>query len=138
MKKQRTRKKLFNFGSKNFSAVERMVYDNLHKFLREISMDYLYHGKGDRDAHAAISLMNGGVFAPVTLPGDMWYVIDKGKIKKSKVTQVDTTITKDSFGFVIFYKTEDGDEQFCYGSEIGKRIFKNKLKAQHYLDGGKK
>lgn len=138
MKKQKIRKKLFNFGSKNFSATERASYDNLHKFLREISMDYLYHGKGDRDAHTAISLMNGGVFAPITLPGDMWYVIDKGKIKKCKVTQVDTTITKDSFGFVIFYKMEDGIEQFCYGSEIGKRIFKNKLKAQHYLDGGNK
>ena len=116
-------KKLFDFSRKKFNAYEKHMYDNLFDALKAAEKEYALHGKGDKQAYIAIFLMNYGIFAPPLAPGNSCYITAGKEPRRGIIEQVDTTVTKNGVGATIFYKTDDGDDRFFHGIEIGKRVF---------------
>ena len=116
-------KKLFDFSRKTFNTYEKHMYENLFDALKSAEKEYSLRGKGDKQAFIAIFLMNHGIFAPPFAPGNSCYITSGNEPLRGIVDQVDTTVTKKGVGATIFYKTNDGDDRFFHGTEIGKRVF---------------
>lgn len=136
--KKKKEKLVLNFTRKKFNTYEKYMYDNLFDALNAAEKEYIEHGKGDKHAYMAIFLMNHGIFAPPIFPEDYCYITASDKVQRGIVKQVDTTVTINKVGSTIFYETEDGDDRFFHGTELGKRVFKNRHLAVKKLRKEKK
>lgn len=116
-------------SKKTFNRQEHDMYSNLVSIIREAEKDYAAHGKGDKQSHITLYLMNKGIFAPLFTPGDNCYIYSNGKITKGKVIQVDTTVSTTKVGSVVFYIDEDNNERFFHGTEVGNRVFRTRSAA---------
>ena len=133
-----------DFNKKKFTFYEKRVFNKLVNFLRLAEADYYISQnkpipvfKSKKYEKMAIYLMNNGVFSLPILPGENCYYIDKGKVKKGKVKQIDTTVTDSFIGAAIFYDGEDG-ERFFHSNELGETIFFTQFDATQKLEVDKK